>query len=85
MGLDEFNIKYGLKFNFLQYNSIIAAIKKYTNNLSITPKRDEILFQPALNIIMTTKSGPSLWKLVNYVFVEDEHHGKLGIPSPPSR
>ena len=59
MSLNEFNIKYGLKFNFLQYNSIIAAIKKYTNNLSITPKRDEILFQPALNIIMTTKSGTS--------------------------
>jgi len=57
--LEEFNNKYSTKLNFLQYNSIISSIRKYTNSISIEKQGKKHNFQPALNIILTTKSGTS--------------------------
>ena len=55
--LDELNNRYSTNINFLQYNSIISSIRKYTKTLNIDKHSPKPNYQPALNIILTTQSG----------------------------
>ena len=49
----ELNNKHNTRLNFLQYRSIINAIKTYTLQFQGLKSKKEIHYQPALNIIMT--------------------------------
>lgn len=54
---NEFKTLYKCNLNFLQYNSLICAIKNYENKIKPTPIKCKLKLQPALEVIMTTKSG----------------------------
>ena len=41
----------------MQYNSLICAIKSYENKIKPTPIKCKLKLQPALEVILTTKSG----------------------------
>ena len=45
--------------NFLEYNSIISALKKYIGKYSNLKPFKEVIFAPALNSIMSKERGSS--------------------------
>ena len=59
MTLQEINIKLITPLNFLEYNSIISALKKYTNKYSNLKSFKEVTQPPALNQIMSKEKGSS--------------------------
>ena len=57
MSFNDFKTKYNCNLNFLQYNSIISAIKAYENKVKPSSIKCKLKLQPALEVILTTKSG----------------------------
>ena len=61
MSLDEFNVKFGLRCNFLEFNGVIKAIPREWKNIIYST-----------NILELTEHEPSLWDIINA-----ERPGKL--------
>ena len=59
MTLQEINLKLFTPLNFLEYNSIISALKKYLNKYSSLKPFKEVTQPPALNQIMSKEKGSS--------------------------
>ena len=59
--LEELNNTYSTNLNFLQYNSLISSIKKYTKTLVFNKHSPKLNYQKALNIILTTKYGTAVY------------------------
>ena len=57
LSFNEFKTLHRCNLNFLQYNSLICAIKSYENKIKPTPIKCKLKLQPALEVILTTKSG----------------------------
>ena len=57
--LQEINLKLVIPLNFLEYNSIISALKKYLKKYSSLKPLKEITQPPALNQIMSKEKGSS--------------------------
>ena len=57
----EFIQKYNTRVNFLAYNSVKSAVKRYVSNTQLpnNTKNKAINYQPALNFIMNTVKGAS--------------------------
>ena len=56
----EFLQKFNVRINFLDFISIIRAIKQYTSqNRMLNATNKTIMYQPALNFIMSTTKGAS--------------------------
>ena len=57
----EFTQKYNTRVNFLVYNSVKSAVKRYVShkNLPNSKNNKTIIYQPALNFIMNTVKGAS--------------------------
>ena len=55
----DFNDKYGITINFLVYNSIITAIKHYTDKFKNCISNQRFLYQPHFDLIIGTKKGAS--------------------------
>ena len=57
LSFNDFRTSHKCNLNFLQYNSLICAIKSYENKIKPTPIKCKLKLQPALEVILTTKSG----------------------------
>ena len=57
----EFTQKYNTRVNFLVYNSVKSAVKKYMSHISLpnSTNKKAINYQPALNFIINTTKGAS--------------------------
>ena len=56
---DEFINKFNINIDFLQYNSVISAIKNYQSKYQTTTDSKKPDFQPHFDIIMKCKRGTS--------------------------
>ena len=55
----EINTKFNTKLNFLQYRSLLNAIKTYTSKFEHLKPKAAIVYQPFLNLIISSREGTS--------------------------
>ena len=59
LSYDEFTNKFNIRLNYLHFNSIICSIKRTQTKLQLEQEKKHYMFQPPLQIIMSTKKGAS--------------------------
>ena len=60
LNLQEFNVKYNIRYNFLRYNSIIAAVRTYISKAPDIKSPKKYSFQPHIDVIISVKRGASV-------------------------